>query len=158
MMCSVLDSHTWPCAQRKGPKDGDVHKVTLHLTHQHCKTESSNTKLSSIQKRISRKVYPEKFLLFCSCHFSFNFIFSISFHMRNPFALLRLICHRLSGLIFFPDTVSTTYSIWLLIRSIDLCEWFLLSLALAPVLPLLPVIQSPHLCSQSWGWKLMAPP
>lgn len=139
-------------------KDGNVHKVTL--THQPCKTGSSHGKLSSIQEIIPRKVYPEKFLLFFCCHFEYNFIFPISYHVRNPFALLRLICHRLSGLISFPAPL--TVSEFSFDQSICVRD-FSSHLLHSPLLsttpsPLLSVIQSPHLWSQSWGWKLMAPP
>lgn len=67
------------------PKDGNVHKVTL--THQHCKTGSSNRKLSSIQKRISRKklsieVFAILLLLFLIqfYFFPFHFMWGIPLH------------------------------------------------------------------------------
>lgn len=123
------------------PKDGNVHKVTL--THQPCKTGSSNRKLSSIQKIIPRKVYPEKFLLFCCCHFEYSFVFSISFHVRNLFALLRLICHSLSGLIFFPAPLTVSdFSFNQSICGRDFSFHCFTFLSLAPLLPLLSLIQS----------------
>lgn len=60
----------------------------------------------------SRQEFPEKFIQRSFCYsaaviLKYKF-FSISFHIRDPLSLPRLICHRLSGLIFFatPLTVS----------------------------------------------------
>lgn len=111
------------------------------------------------QDRISREVYPEKFLLSYCCHFLFNFIFCLSSRIWDPLALFRLICHRVVGLIFF--AVLLTVADFSFNQSICVSDFLFHLLQASPQylsLPFCSLIQSPHLWSQSQGWKPMAPP
>lgn len=115
-------------------------------------------KLPHIWKRIWM-VYPEKFLPSCCCHFLFNFIFCLSSHIRNPLALFRLICHRVVGLIFFPLPLTVSdFSFNQSIRVNDVLFHLLQASPQYLYVPFCSLIQSPHLRSQSQGWKPMAPP
>lgn len=146
------------CMETGTQKMGTSTKWVFTLPTNIAKLRTLKLKLPPVWKRISRKVYPEKFLLSCCCHFLFNFIFCLPSHRRNPLALFRLICHRVVGLIFFP--VPLTVSDFLFNQSICVSDFLFHLLQASPhylFLPFCSLIQSSHLWSQSQGWKPMAP-
>lgn len=122
------------------------------------KLTTPDLKFSPIWKRLST-VYPGRFILSCCCHLLLNFILCLSSQIRNPLALFRLICHIVVGLMFFP--VLLTVSDFSLTTSICVSNFLFHLLHASPLhlyLLFCSLIQSPHLWSQSQGWKLMAPP
>lgn len=108
-----------------GASPGLSHTATNWLpSSQEIHVSTSRRSLNTGQN--FQRIYPEIFLLSCCCHFLFNFLFlAVLLYMRSPCTVqvdLPQSC-RIDIL------SSTTYSSWLLIQSIDLCEWFLVSLA-----------------------------